>query len=167
MWIFEVAMNTWMRGRSAWRTASHARSTSLKPVRESPAMIGPRTALAIASTESKSPSEAIGKPASITSTPRRASCSAISSFSATSSEIPGDCSPSRSVVSKILTVSMSLLPGLSGFRRNEKPSGPIGTEGRARAPMWARAYVRRRPSSAEGCVMSGVVSVYISTSVYQ
>ena len=32
-------------------------------------MIGPRTALAIASTASKSPSLAIGKPASITSTP--------------------------------------------------------------------------------------------------
>ena len=28
--------------------------------------------------------------------------------------------------------------------------------------MCARAYVRRRPSSAEGCEMSGVVSVYIS-----
>ena len=36
MWIFDVAMNTWMRGRSAWRTASHARSTSLKPVRDKP-----------------------------------------------------------------------------------------------------------------------------------
>ena len=29
MWIFDVAMNTWMRGLSACRTASHARSTSL------------------------------------------------------------------------------------------------------------------------------------------
>ena len=35
MWIGDVAMKTWMRGRSAWRTASHARSTSLNPVRES------------------------------------------------------------------------------------------------------------------------------------
>ncbi len=34
-------------------------------------MIGPLTAFAIASTDSKSPSDAIGKPASMTSTPRR------------------------------------------------------------------------------------------------
>ena len=58
---------------------------------------------AIASTDSKSPSLAIGNPASMTSTPSRASCSAISSFSTTSSEMPGDCSPSRSVVSKMST----------------------------------------------------------------
>ena len=69
MWIFDVAMKMWMRAFSAWRTASHARSTSLKPVRDRPVMIGPRTVLAIASTDSKSPSDAIGKPASITSTP--------------------------------------------------------------------------------------------------
>ena len=57
---------------SAWRTASHARSTSLNAVRDRPAMIGPCTALAIASTASKSPWLAIGNPASMTSTPRRA-----------------------------------------------------------------------------------------------
>ena len=57
-------------------------------------------------TASWSPGEAIGKPASITSTPRRASCWAISSFSAGFSEMPGDCSPSRSVVSKISTRSV-------------------------------------------------------------
>src|ERR687885_1456168 len=58
----------------------------------------------------------MGKPASITSTPRRASWWAISSFSGVLSEIPGDCSPSRRVVSKISTrlgsgdvVVMSLL----------------------------------------------------------
>ena len=132
MWIFDVAMNTWMRARSACRTASHARSTSLKPVRESPAMIGPRTAFAIASTESKSPSDAIGNPASITSTPRRASCSAISSFSVTSREMPGDCSPSRRVVSKILTVSMfvrSLLWVVGANRATKNPPGPLAPEG--------------------------------------
>ena len=69
----------------------------------------------IACTASKSPGEVIGNPASITSTPRRASCWAISSFSCVFSEIPGDCSPSRSVVSKISTgwdcqaVALSLL----------------------------------------------------------
>src|SRR4029079_14955688 len=50
----------------------------------------------------------IGKPASITSTPSRASWWAISSFSCLLSEMPGDCSPSRKVVSKILTRSCSL-----------------------------------------------------------
>ena len=64
---------------------------------------------AIASTASKSPGEVIGKPASMTSTPRRASCWAISSFSAVFSETPGDCSPSRSVVSKMTTRSESVV----------------------------------------------------------
>ena len=74
-------------------------------------MIGPWTSRAIRWTASKSPGEAIGKPASMTSTPRRASCCAISSFSAGFSEMPGDCSPSRSVVSKMMTRSsfMALL----------------------------------------------------------
>ena len=66
-------------------------------------MIGPWTSRAIAWTASKSPGEAIGKPASMTSTPRRASWWAISSFSPVFSEMPGDCSPSRSVVSKMRT----------------------------------------------------------------
>ena len=64
---------------------------------------GPNPARAIAWTASKSPGEEIGKPASMTSTPRRASWWAISSFSLVLSEMPGDCSPSRSVVSKIST----------------------------------------------------------------
>ena len=73
-------------------------------VRASPAITGTvDRCRAIACTASKSPGEVIGKPASITSTPRRASCWAISSFSCVLSEIPGDCSPSRSVVSKIST----------------------------------------------------------------
>ena len=62
-----------MRGRSATRKASHARSMSGRQARAKPAMIGRRTADAIALTDSKSPSEAMGNPASITSTPRRSS----------------------------------------------------------------------------------------------
>ena len=31
MWIFDVAMNTWIRARSAWRTASHAAVDVLEP----------------------------------------------------------------------------------------------------------------------------------------
>src|SRR5206468_2479510 len=53
----------------------------------------------------KSPWEACGKPASMTSTPSRASCSAISILSLASRLMPGDCSPSRRVVSKMATWS--------------------------------------------------------------
>ena len=60
-------------------------------------------ALAIALTASKSPLEEAGKPASIMSTPNRSSCLAISNFSNWFKLTPGDCSPSRSVVSKMLT----------------------------------------------------------------
>ena len=54
-----------------------------------------------ARTASKSPGEAMGKPASITSTPRSTRAWATSIFSARFMLAPGDCSPSRSVVSKI------------------------------------------------------------------
>ena len=62
---------------------------------------------AISLTAWKSPSEVIGKPASITSTPMSSSISATSSFSSKVMVAPGHCSPSRSVVSKITTRSLS------------------------------------------------------------
>ena len=62
-----------MRGRSESRTAFHAASMSWLLVRASPQITGPSTSRAIACTDSKSPGEVIGKPASITSTPSRAS----------------------------------------------------------------------------------------------
>src|SRR5271165_7429572 len=105
-----VAMKVWMRGRAESRTAFQAASMSCLLVRASPQITGPSTSRAIACTDSKSPGEVIGKPASITSTPRRESWWAISSFSCLFSEIPGDCSPSRRVVSKIRTRSASLRP---------------------------------------------------------
>src|SRR6202167_1780308 len=101
-------MNVWMHGLSESLTACQAASMSCLDVRASPQMTGPSTSRAIACTDSKSPGEVIGKPASITSTPRRESWWAISSFSCLFREIPGDCSPSRSVVSKIRTRSPSL-----------------------------------------------------------
>src|SRR5664280_2066858 len=61
-----------------------------------------RTSRAMARTELKSSSEAIGKPASITSTPRASSFRARRTFSASHIEKQGACSPSRSVVSKIV-----------------------------------------------------------------
>ncbi len=74
----------------------------LLAVLASPQITGPWTSRAIACTDSKSPGEVIGKPASMMSTPSRASWWAISSFSCLFSEMPGDCSPSRRVVSKIV-----------------------------------------------------------------
>ena len=69
MWMSLVAMNVWMRGRSESRTAFQAASMSCLAVRASPQITGPSTSRAIACTDSKSPGEVIGKPASITSTP--------------------------------------------------------------------------------------------------
>ena len=97
-------MNVWMRGRSECLTAFQAASMSCAAVRARPQITGPSTAFAIAATASASPGEVIGNPASMMSTPSRASWWAISSFSCTFSEMPGDCSPSRSVVSKMYTL---------------------------------------------------------------
>src|SRR5580658_10194298 len=55
----------------------------------------------------------MAKPASITSTPSSSSARAMRSFSSRFIAAPGDCSPSRRVVSKIMTRLGSFLePGL-------------------------------------------------------
>ena len=59
-------------------------------------------ASATALTDSKSPLEAAGNPASITSTRIRSSWRAMRTFSSRVIDAPGLCSPSRSVVSKII-----------------------------------------------------------------
>ena len=64
-------------------------------------MVDSRTTEAIALMDSKSPCEAAAKPASMTSTRRRSSCLAMRTFSSLVIDAPGDCSPSRSVVSKM------------------------------------------------------------------
>src|SRR6185369_4138453 len=109
-----VARNTWMRGLAAGFSADATRSMSSRLQRARPQMIGPCTSRATAFTLSQSPREAAGKPASMTSTPRSASARATRSFSGCAMLQPGDCSPSRSVVSKIITRSrdMGLPPKL-------------------------------------------------------
>ena len=102
-------MNVWMRDRSAPFSASPARSMSSGRQRASAAMIGRRTAAATCFTPSASSSDAMGKPASIRSTPSASSCLASSTFSLVRSEKPGACSPSRRVVSKIVTRSVDML----------------------------------------------------------
>ena len=52
----------------------------------------------------------MAKPASITSTPSSCSASAMRSFSSRFIEKPGDCSPSRSVVSKMMMRSSASVP---------------------------------------------------------
>src|SRR5512140_2811917 len=94
-------MNVWRRGRAQPSRAWSARSTSASTARASAATAGRRTAFATATTPEKSSSEAIGKPASRTSTPSSSSLTARRTFSASRIEKPGACSPSRSVVSKI------------------------------------------------------------------
>ena len=71
-----------------------------------------------ARTASKSPSDDAAKPASMTSTPSRSSWRAITSFSSTFMVAPGDCSPSRSVVSKICTRSIVASPFLATAARS-------------------------------------------------
>src|SRR5271154_143264 len=111
-----------MRGRSESLTACHAASMSCLLVRAKPQITGPSTSRAIACTDSKSPGEVIGKPASITSTPNRESWWAISSFSCLFNEIPGDCSPSRKVVSKIFTRSAG-----TRLSASTPPAGPTSS----------------------------------------
>jgi hypothetical protein len=74
------------------------------PVR--PSIMGP-TSIAICFTASKSPCDAIGKPASHTSTPMKLSCLAIVNFSFCDSVAPGDCSPGVVVVYVCVWMSAS------------------------------------------------------------
>src|SRR3989441_8012840 len=99
-----------MRGRAALRKASAARRTSCSAVRHNAATVTFRHSAATALTAAKSPSEAIGNPASIISTPSDCSFRARSSFSVRFIEQPGDCSPSRKVLSKILIRSTFFIP---------------------------------------------------------
>ena len=109
-----VEMKVWMRGRSAAFKASAQRSISGRVARERPQTVAFFTRFAISRTASKSPLDAIGKPASMMSTPISSRTSEMRSFSSIFIDAPGDCSPSRRVVSKMKTRSGSfvLLMGL-------------------------------------------------------
>src|SRR5674536_162016 len=99
--------NVWMRLRRAGLIASAQRSMSFGDARERPQITAFLERLAISCTAAKSPSEAIGKPASMMSTPMVSSSSATASFSSCVMVAPGHCSPSRNVVSKMTTRSLS------------------------------------------------------------
>ncbi len=122
-----VEMKVWMRPRRAGLIASAQRSMSLAVARAKPQTVDWVTISAMRRTASKSPLEAIGKPASMTSTPISSRILASSSFSSSDMEAPGDCSPSRMVVSKMMTrcleasavgaVMVQFLRGASGRSR--------------------------------------------------
>ena len=82
---------------------------SLKPARANPQTEAFLTILVISLTALKSPGDEIGKPASMISTPISSNSSAMRSFSSCVIAAPGDCSPSRRVVSKILIFFNSML----------------------------------------------------------
>ena len=111
-------MKVWMRLRSAGSSASAARSMSARLARASEQTTLFLTVLAISLTAWKSPGEAIAKPASMTSTPISSSSWAILTFSATVIEAPGDCSPSRRVVSKMMMRSSAGGSAWTGFGRH-------------------------------------------------
>jgi hypothetical protein len=86
-------------------------------------------ASAIALTASKSPLLEAAKPASMTSTRSRSSCRAMRSFSSRVIDAPGDCSPSRKVVSKMMSLSVMvcfLAKGWNWVRQQlENANGPL------------------------------------------
>ena len=102
-------MNVWMRPRLAGFRASAARSMSILVARARPQTVESLTPLAISLTASKSPGDAIGNPASMTSTPNSSSTWAMRNFSSRFIDAPGDCSPSRRVVSKMMTRALSVV----------------------------------------------------------
>ena len=99
-------MNVWMRPRLAGLIAAPQRSMSASPVRDRPQITASLERRAISATDSKSPSDAAGKPASMMSTPISSSSSATSIFSSKVMVAPGHCSPSRRVVSNMMTRSL-------------------------------------------------------------
>ncbi len=116
----EVAMKVWMRGATAGLMASAARSMSASPVRARAHTRASLMISATAFTEAKSPGLEAGKPASMTSTFSRSRARAMRSLSSRLMAAPGLCSPSRMVVSKM--ISLSLLT--TGLRNgNGRPRG--------------------------------------------
>ena len=108
----EVARKVWMRGRAAplhrLPGARRCRRASARASAADDRRLAPRRPAPTSLGDARAPPRGRratppGKPASMTSTPRRASARATSSFSAEVIVAPGDCSPSRSVVSKMRT----------------------------------------------------------------
>ena len=104
-----VAKNKCKRPELAGFKASAAREISRSLARAKEQIVESLTASAIALIHSKSPLELAANPASITSTLNRSNWRAIRNFSSLVMEAPGDCSPSRKVVSKMMSLSVMKL----------------------------------------------------------
>ena len=115
-WIVDVEINVWIRNWSATDKACAAASMSFSSARDNAQTRLFLMVRAMVCTDSKSPGDETGKPTSITSTPRRSSAMAICNFSLTERLAANACSPSRKVVSNIITLlDISLLHGTSPF----------------------------------------------------
>ena len=111
--------------RPATAACTFSMSSALQRAR--PQMIGPKFSSAMALTDSKSPGEAAGKPASMMSTLSSARSLATRSFSRSVMLQPGACSPSRSVVSNIRTWSLIVYSSSQSMRlRRSAPTFSIG-----------------------------------------
>ena len=122
-----VAMKVWMRQDFAPFSASTPREMSRSLARHRPAIVDSLTTFAMARTASKSPLDAAGNPASMTSTRMRSSCRAMRSFSSRFIDAPGLCSPSRMVVSNMIKLSFiaALLLACIDTCLEMAPSAPL------------------------------------------
>ena len=96
-------MTTWICGDCASLMARQTASISSRSARASAVTATLRISRAMRLHASNSPAEELGNPASMTSTPSFSSCLAMRSFEVAFRWKPGDCSPSRSVVSRMNT----------------------------------------------------------------
>ena len=166
MWIFDVAMKTWIRGFVGVadgfprpvdvlerRCATGPRCRPRHGLRDR----FDRLEVALATRS--------GSPASMMSTPSRASCSAISSFSPTSSEMPG----------RLLAVSQGRVEDLDGFHRlhsgawcrtgigdgiRATKNPPAGRHGGWSASTSGRSRLRKE--EAQQCVVRAQILVHES-----
>src|SRR5699024_3706984 len=106
----DVAKNIWIAGLAAFFNASQEVSMSDFTARANAITDEFFIVSAIIFTDSKSPVDEAGKPASILSTPKRSNCLAISSFSSLFRFTPGDCLTLRKVVLKICILVILTLP---------------------------------------------------------
>ena len=91
----------WILGYFAFFKASAATLISFSTALVKPQTVAFFTISEIASTDWKSPGLDTGNPASITLTPSKSSCFAMTTFCSVFNLQPGTCSPSLSVVSNI------------------------------------------------------------------
>ena len=148
----------------ASRRAAQARSMSSALQRARPQMTGPWTWRAMAWTASKSPGEAMGKPASITSTPSSVRAWATSSFSARFMLAPGDCSPSRSVVSKMIRRSSAMIGDSKTPEKGKTPGRQVPGSFSRRRRCRLRSATRTPHQGGEASSGSGMVKVSIASS---